>query len=122
MDWDGRQLLDANGGTIGVIAGAAYDRRRFGTAWLVVSTVSGRRFPVPADHIREAGDDLVLPYPLGYVETGPTLEGDGPLDAAGERRLRLHYGIGLGSVSGHCQGCGLCMASTRAAKRRQRAG
>ena len=122
MDWTGRQLLDTNKEPIGVVTGDGFERRRFGTAWLVVQTDSGRRFLIPADDIREIGARLVMSYPRGYVEMGPALEDDAPLDAAGERRLRLHYGIGLGSVGGQCHGCGLCMASTRASKRRERAG
>ena len=31
MDFDGRQLFDAKGEVIGVIAGAGYARKKFGT-------------------------------------------------------------------------------------------
>ena len=94
MDQAGRQLFDTKGELIGVIAGAGYERKKFGTEWLIIETVSGRRTLVPADRITDSGGRLVLPYPKGYVDTGPVLEGDAPLTAAGERLLRLHWGIG----------------------------
>lgn len=111
--------MDAGRSPIGVITGAGYERKRFGTAWLVVQTAAGVRLLVPADQIDISGADLVLPYPRGYVEAGPGLEGDEPLTADGERRLRLHYGIGGGN-GGQCRACGLCM-TTRRAKHRQKA-
>ena len=113
MEWTGRQLFDASGHLIGVIAGAGYARRKFGTAWLLVELATGRRVLVPADQVDASGDHLVFPYPRGYVETGPAVEGDERLDADGERRLRLHYGIGRGTVGGQCQGCGLCITTAR---------
>jgi hypothetical protein len=120
MEWTGRQLFDAGGDLIGVIAGAGYARRKFGTAWLLVDMDPGRRVLVPTDQIDATGDRLVLPYPRGYVETGPTLEGDEPPTPDGERRLRLHYGVGGGN-GGQCRSCGLCM-TTRRAQHRQKTG
>jgi hypothetical protein len=120
MDRDGRQLFDTKGELIGVIAGAGYERKKFGTEWLVIETVSGRRTLVPADRIGESGERLVLPYPKGYVDTGPVLEGDAPLTPAGERLLRLHWGIGGAGPNSQCMtGCGLCMANKRFEHRRQ---
>ncbi len=117
MDWTGRQLFDVNGASIGVIAGAGYERRKFGTSWIVVEMEGPRRMLLPGDDIRESGDRLVFPYPRGYVETGPALEGDAPLDRDGERRLRLHYGIG-GENGGQCKGCGLCIGTRRVQRRK----
>ncbi len=120
VEWKGRQLLDANGQPIGLITGPGYDRRRFGTSWLIVETDAGRRFLVPGDDIRESGERLMLPYPRGYVESGPVLDGDRPLDAAGERRLRMHYGIGGAGPNTGCRaGCGLCMGARRAEHRQK---
>ena len=51
MDQAGRQLFDTKGELIGVIAGAGYERKKFGTDWLLIETVSGRRTLVPADRI-----------------------------------------------------------------------
>lgn len=119
MDWSGRELFDVNGALIGVIAGAGYDRKRFGTEWLLIDTVSGRRTLVPADRVSESRERLVLPYPRGYVDTGPVLEGDAPLTAAGERLLRLHWGIGGAGPNTQCMtGCGLCMTKRRTEHRR----
>ncbi len=119
MEWTGRQLVDAGGSLIGVITGAGFERKKFGTGWLVVETAAGRLL-VPADQIDASGEQLVLPYPRGYVVTGPALQGDEPPGAEGERRLRLHYGIG-GENGGQCRSCGLCM-TTRRAKHRQKTG
>jgi hypothetical protein len=120
MDQAGRQLFDTKGELIGVIAGAGYERKKFGTEWLLIETVSGRRTLVPADRITDSGERLVLPYPKGYVDTGPVLEGDAPLTPAGERLLRLHWGIGGAGPNSQCMtGCGLCMANQRFEHRRQ---
>lgn len=120
MELTGQQLFDAKGELIGVIAGAGYERKRFGTEWLLVETVSGRRTLVPTDRIGGSDERLTLPYPRGYVDTGPVLEGDAPLTAAGERLLRLHWGIGGSDANKQCMtGCGLCMANRRFEHRRQ---
>jgi hypothetical protein len=120
MAWNGRQLFDAKGEVIGVILGVGYARKKFGTEWLVIETVSGRRTLVPADRLTESGERLVLPYPRGYVDTGPVLEGDEPLTPAGERLLRLHWGIGGADSNKQCMtGCGLCMANRRLEHRHQ---
>ena len=118
--WTGRDLFDANVQKIGVIAGAGYARRKFGTGWLLVEMASCRRVMVPADQIVPSGERLVLPYPRTYVECAPTADPDSPPTPADERRLRLHYGIDSGAPNAGCQaGCGLCMAGKRGARRPQ---
>lgn len=122
MELTGRQLFDFKGELIGVIAGAGYERKRFGTEWLIIETVSGRSTLIPADRVEDSAGRLTLPYPRGYIDTGPVLEGDAPLTAAGERLLRLHWGIGGAGPNKQCMtGCGLCMAGRRA-KSRQASG
>lgn len=112
--WMGKELSDANRAKIGTIIGLGFPRRKFGSWWLLVESTSGRRLIVPADPIDSSGERLVLPYTKGYVESGPASEGNQPLSQADERRLALHYGI---AGAGCQQGCGLCMAARRAARR-----
>jgi len=116
--WNGRDLLDANSKKIGVIAGPASPRRRFGTSWLVVEA-DGARIPVPLIGIRSSGDRLVLPFPKSYVESGPALVDDQPLSDAELRRLGLHYGFdrGMGDPS-CCRACGLCNAARKTKRAR----
>lgn len=114
-EWIGRELLDASAKEIGTIAGLGYPRRKFGTAWLLVSTTAAKRVLVPADQISASDGSLTLPYPKTYVEDAPALEQDRPLSRAEERRLCLHYGLESQLPNSGCrQGCGLCMAKRRA--------
>ena len=119
MDRDGRQLFDAKGETIGVIVGAGYERKKFGTEWLVIETVSGRRTLVPADRIGESGERLVLPYPRGYVDTGPVLGGRRSSDPRGRAASAPALGHRRRRTQQQCMtGCGLCMANRRLEHRR----
>ncbi len=111
--WIGRELFDTDSALIGSIAGLGYPRRRFGAAWLLVATTSGKEVLVPADQIKSTGDRLSLPYPKTYVEGGPALERDEELVRAAERRLRLHYGMDFMVPGTACYGCGLCRANRR---------
>jgi hypothetical protein len=112
--WEGRELLDANAQSIGIIAGLGYPRRKFGTTWLLVDT-SVRKVLVPADQIELLGDRLMLPYPKTYVDNSPAVDKEQPFSRAEERRLCLHYGLdSLLPNSGCRQGCGLCQAARRA--------
>jgi hypothetical protein len=114
-EWMGQELLDASGHKIGVIAGLGYPRRKFGTAWLLVETVTGPKVLVPADQISSSGGRLTLPYPRTYVEDAPAPEQDQALSRAEERRLCLHYGLDSELPNSGCRrGCGLCMAQRRA--------
>jgi hypothetical protein len=117
--WTGRELFDANGRKIGTISGLGYQGDKFGTGWLLVETAAAaRQVFVPVDQIRSSGDRLVLPYPLGYVESAPAIDDGRPLSQAEERRLCLHYGIDYLLPGTEClQGCGLCRARRRAERR-----
>jgi hypothetical protein len=117
--WNGRELFDANGQTIGTITGPSFPRRKFGTMWLLAETAEAAKIPVPLIGIRSSGDRLVLPYPKSYIEGGPTIEQDRPFSSAEFRRLGLHYGFDdelPGATC--CQGCGLCRARRRAERSR----
>ncbi len=112
--WDGRQVLDAAGSSIGVVVGRAYARKRFGVNWLLLQTGDDRTVLAPAEQMRSSGEHLMLPYSRAYVEAAPAVEGGGQLPKADERRLRLHYGIVSGAPGGGCRaGCGLCMVNRR---------
>jgi hypothetical protein len=119
MDWAERDLYDANGAKIGTIAGTAFARRKFGTAWLLVETATPGRALVPEEQIQSSRGRLVLPYPRAYVEMAPAISTGGALTPAEERSLRLHYGLGGATPGSQCQACGLCMASRRLKQRRK---
>ena len=118
-EWSGRDLFDVRGQRIGSIVGLGYARRKFGATWLLVDTGGPRAVLVPADQMSCTGDRLVLPYPKTYVEGGLAAEPGQPLSADEERRLRLYYGIGAGSLDPGCYvGCGMCMIGRRDKHRR----
>lgn len=120
--WDGRELFDARGEKIGVIAGLGFPRKRFGTLWLLVEITSERKVLVPAEQIRCSDPRLVLPYSRSYIESAPAFDPERPLTSDEERTLRLRYGIGSGSPNTGCSaGCGLCLAGTRL-ERREKSG
>jgi hypothetical protein len=120
-DWAGRDLYDVNGRVIGVIEGPGFARRRFGATWLIVRLPDGRAVLAPADHMTCPGERLVLPYPKGYVETAPPFDPEVKSTPESDRRLRLHWGMGLGSVGSDCAvGCGMCQLSQREKHRRGR--
>ena len=117
--WQGREVFDADAKPIGRVVGPGHPRRKFGATWLLIETAGGRTVLVPAEHMNESGERLVLPYPKAYVEAGPTGEPDRPLPPEDERRLRFHYGLGSGTKDMGCLvGCGLCMINKREKHRR----
>ena len=118
---DGRQLFDTKGETIGVIVGAGYERKKFGTEWLVIETVSGRRTLVPADRItriRRSVSCCRTPRATSIRARCWRAMRLSPRRASGS--LRLHWGIGGAGPNSQCMtGCGLCMANKRFEHRRQ---
>ena len=122
-EWAGQELFDVTGQRIGSITGPGFPRRRFGASWLAVETAIGKTVLVPGDQVDASRGRLVLPYPKGYIESGPVREQDRPLSHADERRLCLQYGLESGQPNTGCrQGCGLCMAKRRADRARNRQG
>jgi PRC-barrel domain len=111
-EWIGRDLFDATNARIGVIVDVAFARRKFGTCWLLLDTGAARKFVVPAECISSANDRLTLPYPKGYVETGPAIGPNQPLPKEDERAF--HYGFSNRMPGSECRtGCGLCMLKAR---------
>jgi hypothetical protein len=118
--WSGRDLFDANRTKIGTITGLGFSRRKFGSWWLSVESVSGKSLIVPVEPITSSGERIVLPYVKGYVESGPALEQGRPFTKEDERRLALHYGFSHRTPGSEClRGCGLCMAGRRAERHRK---
>lgn len=112
--WIGRELFDANGLSIGMIAGLAFPRRKFGTQWLSVDGADAARIPVPLVEIRTVNDRLVLPYPRSYVMSGPALTRGRPLPKSEQRRLGLHYGFDAHLPGASCcQTCDLCRSGKK---------
>ena len=79
---------------------------------------------MPVVEIRSVGERLVLPYPLSYIESGPTIRQDQPLSKAEMRRLSLHYGFSdsMPGTRSCCRTCGLCYAAKRAERLKQDGG
>ena len=118
-EWNGRDVFDANAERIGTVAGFGNPRRKFGATWLLLDIGAALPVLAPAEQMSCKGDRLVLPYPKAYVHGAPAAEPGQPLSPEQERRLRLHYGLGSGSLNTGCSiGCGMCMASRREQRRR----
>ena len=90
--WIGHRL-DAHGDAVGKIASVLGDGES--PEWLVVRTGRlGKLTAVPGADAVEGVDCVWVPLPRDLVKSAPRIGAADQLDAAGERRLREHYGIG----------------------------
>jgi hypothetical protein len=90
--WVGHRL-DAGGGAAGKVAGVVGGDEA--PAWLMVRTGRlGGLTAVPGADAVEGVDCVWVPYARELVKSAPRIRSAEELDAAGERRLREHYGIG----------------------------
>jgi hypothetical protein len=95
LGWRGRDVLDVEGEKIGRL-GDVYLDEHDRPAWAGVRTglFGARESLVPLEGMREAGDDLRVPWERALVKDAPNVDADVALDAEGERRLFDHYGRG----------------------------
>jgi uncharacterized protein (TIGR02271 family) len=98
-DWQGRTMIDRDGGLIGRID-AIYVDDQFGQpGWALVSIgAAGTKSTfVPIAQATTAGSDVRVPYHKQLVKDAPGVQLDRHLSVAEERRLFRHYGLDYGA-------------------------
>jgi uncharacterized protein (TIGR02271 family) len=93
--WEGRTLLDRDGGRIGTIDAIYLDDRTGQPEWALVNTgLFGTKSSfVPLAQATEADGDVHVPYDKQLVKDAPRIDPDGHLSEAEERQLWRHYGL-----------------------------
>jgi PRC-barrel domain len=93
--WEGRTLLDRDGGRIGVIDAIYLDDRTGQPEWALVNTgLFGTRSSfVPLAQAFQSDNDVLVLYDRQLVNEAPRIDGDGHLSEAEERQLWRHYGL-----------------------------
>jgi uncharacterized protein (TIGR02271 family) len=93
--WEGRTLLDRDGGRIGTIDAIYLDDRTGEPEWAVVNTgLFGTKSSfVPLAQATQTDQDVRVPYDKQLVKDAPRVDPDGHLSEAEERQLWRHYGL-----------------------------
>jgi uncharacterized protein (TIGR02271 family) len=93
--WEGRTLVDRDGGRVGSIDAIYLDDRTGEPEWALVNTgLFGTKASfVPLAQATQTGDDIVVPYDKQLVKDAPRVDPDGQLSEAEERQLWRHYGL-----------------------------
>src|SRR5215203_5051773 len=94
-DWIGSDLFDSTGDKIGSIDKVYLDDRTGQPEWLTVSTgwFGTKTQFVPIAGTTRQQDGLAVPYTKDHIKDAPSIDADGHLDEADERRLYQHYGM-----------------------------
>jgi uncharacterized protein (TIGR02271 family) len=93
--WEGRTLLDRDGGRIGTIDAIYLDDQTGQPEWALVNTgLFGTKSTfVPLTQAFQSDNDIVVPYDKQLVKDAPRIDPDGHLSEAEERQLWRHYGL-----------------------------
>jgi PRC-barrel domain len=93
--WEGRTLLDRDGGRIGTIDAIYVDDRTGQPAWVLVNTgLFGTRSSfVPLAQAFQSDLDVVVPCDKQLVKDAPRVDPDQHLSEAEERQLWQHYDL-----------------------------
>jgi PRC-barrel domain len=93
--WEGRTLLDRDGGRIGTIDAIYLDDRTGEPAWGLVNTglFGARSSYFPLAQAFQSDRDVVVLCDKQLVMDAPQAEPDQRLSEAEERRLRQHYAL-----------------------------
>jgi uncharacterized protein (TIGR02271 family) len=93
--WEGRTLLDRDGGRIGTIDAIYLDDQTSEPEWALVNTgLFGTKSTfVPLTQAFQSDNDVVVPYDKQLVNDAPRIDPDGHLSEAEERQLWRHYGL-----------------------------
>jgi uncharacterized protein (TIGR02271 family) len=97
-DWRGRELLDNDGQKVGTIEEIYIDSRTERPEWALVKTglFGGKGTFVPLAKASPEADGVRVPFDKGHVKDAPSIEPDGELSRAEERRLYDYYGVDYG--------------------------
>ena len=93
--WEGRTLLDRDGGRIGTIDAIYLDDQTGQPEWALVNTgLFGTKASfVPLAQATQTDQDVRVPYDKQLVKDAPRIDPDGHLSEAEERQLWRHYGL-----------------------------
>jgi PRC-barrel domain/Domain of unknown function (DUF2382) len=93
--WQGRTMLDRDGGRIGTIDAIYLDDHTGQPAWALVNTgLFGTRSSfVPLAQAFQSDNDVLVPYDKQLVRDAPRVDADQHLSEAEERQLWQHYGL-----------------------------
>ena len=93
--WEGRTLLDRDGGRIGTIDAIYLDDRTGQPEWALVNTgLFGTKSSfVPLAQAFQSDNDVVASYDKQLVSDAPRVDPDGHLSEDEERQLWRHYGL-----------------------------
>jgi PRC-barrel domain len=93
--WQGRTLLDLEGGRIGTIDAIYLDDRTGQPAWALVDTgLFGTKSSfVPLAQAFQSDLDVLVPYDKQLVTNAPRVDPDQHLSETEERQLWRHYGL-----------------------------
>jgi uncharacterized protein (TIGR02271 family) len=93
--WQGRTLLDRDGGRIGTIDAIYLDDRTGQPEWALVNTgLFGTKSSfVPLTRAFQSDLDVLVPYDKQLVKDAPRVDPDQHLSEAEERQLWRHYGL-----------------------------
>jgi uncharacterized protein (TIGR02271 family) len=93
--WEGRTLLDRDGGRIGTIEAIYLDDRTGQPEWVLVNTgLFGTKSSfAPVAQATPTGNEVRVPYDKQLVKDAPRVDPDQHLSEAEERRLWRHYGL-----------------------------
>jgi PRC-barrel domain len=99
--WEGRTLLDLEGGRIGTIDAIYLDGRTGQPEWGLVNTgLFGTKSSfVPLAQAFQSDLDVVVPYDKRLVTDAPRVDPDQQLSEAEERQLWQHYGLDYDSAT-----------------------
>jgi hypothetical protein len=98
--WQGRILLDRDGGRIGSIDAIYLDDRTGQPEWALVNTgLFGTKSSfVPLAQAFQSDNDVLVPYDKQVVKDAPRVDSDQHLSEAEERQLWQHYGLDYDTV------------------------
>ena len=93
--WQGRTLVDRDGGRIGSIEAIYLDDQTGQPEWALVNTgLFGTKASfVPLAQATQTGEEVAVPYDKQLVKDAPRIDPDQHLSEAEERRLWRHYGL-----------------------------
>jgi PRC-barrel domain len=93
--WEGRTLLDRDGGRIGTIDAIYLDDRTGQPEWALVNTgLFGTKSSfVPLAQAFQSDNDVLVPYDKQLVKDAPRVDAGQHLSAAEERQLWQHYDL-----------------------------
>jgi hypothetical protein len=93
--WEGRTLLDRDGGRIGTIDAIYLDDRTGQPDWALVNTgqFGTKSSFVPLAQAFQSDNDVLITYDKQLVNDAPRVDPDQHLSEVEERQLWQHYGL-----------------------------